>query len=107
MPCTVVKVEDMADQKINLKIGNKTYGLNASSPEKEQLMRLAAEDVNSHLKSFRLKYPSVTDEDILSLVALNEAMAALSSTKQLEIAKKAEKSLFEEIDSYLSDIEKK
>ena len=55
----------MAEQRIRLVIAGREYPLEAESPEMEQLMRLAAEDVNSMLKKFDEQFPTTPFEDRL------------------------------------------
>ena len=95
------------EQKITIKIAERSYVLKASSPENEQLIRLAAEDVNKKLNAFLTSFPGRKAEDILSFVALNECVSRLAFQKKLEMDEEALKRLVAETESYLSGAEKK
>ena len=66
------------EQKITIKIAERSYVLKASTPENEQLIRLAAEDVNKKLNAYMASFPGKSAEDILSFVALNECVSRLA-----------------------------
>ena len=40
------------DQKISIKIAERTFNLSAASPEQEEVIRLAAEAINRRLDSY-------------------------------------------------------
>ena len=44
------------EQRITVKIAEKTYELNASSEEKERLIRLAAEDLNAAFGDYSRRF---------------------------------------------------
>ena len=67
----------MEGQSITLKIAGKEYSLKAQSPEDEQLMRLAAGDVNSMLSYYNANYPNQEDMDKLAFVTLTQAMSKI------------------------------
>ena len=71
------------EQSITLKIAGKDYPLKATSPEMEQLMRLAAETINQKLAVYDAKFPDKTLVDKLSFVALNETVSRMSYQKRL------------------------
>ena len=84
------------EQSITIKIAGKDYPLKATSPEMEQLMRLAAETINQKLAVYDAKFPDKTLVDKLSFVALNETVNRMSSQKRLA-------SLSEEARTLLAD----
>ncbi len=68
----------MAEQSITIKIGEKTYPLKVSSPEIEQMMRLAAERINEMLAKYNAKFPESSLADKLAFVALNETASRIA-----------------------------
>ena len=96
----------MADQKITLKIANKTYSLTASSPEKEQKMRLAAESINKKLEVYNQKFASQPLEDKLVFVTLMEIIDKLTMKDRVNELAAALKELQDETDAYLANNEK-
>lgn len=94
------------DQSIKIKIAGKEYPLRASSPEKEQLMRLAAEDINKMLATYDDKYPNYDLVDKLAFVALNETFSRFRYQKQLSLVKEEADGLNAELDAYLKGIDK-
>ena len=69
------------DQKISIKIAGRTFNLTAPTPETEQLYRQAAEAINKRFATFTRSHPGKTASDLLSLVALNEAVIRLLSDR--------------------------
>ena len=45
------------DQKISIKIAGRTYNLMATSPQQEEVYRLAAEAINKRLAAYTRKNP--------------------------------------------------
>lgn len=93
-------------QSIKIKIAGKEYPLMASSPEMEQMMRLAAETISHKLAAYDAKYPDKSLTDKLAFVALNETIGRLTSQKKLADASDEARKLQEDVDSYLTNIEK-
>jgi len=91
----------MAGQKIKLVISGRTYPMEAETPEVEQLMRLAAEDVDGMLKKLSWQFPSTSFEDKLMIVAVREAAAKLLSQKNMRNLVDEADSLEQDLDSYL------
>ena len=94
------------DQSIRIKIAGKEYPLKATSPEMEQLMRLASEDINKMLSKYDDRYSNYDLVDKLAFVALNETFAKLKSQKQLAMAVHEAEDLKENLDNYLKGVEK-
>ena len=61
-------------QKVTLKIGGRDYSLTAESEELEQMMRLAAVDVDKSLTQFNARFPDTSLEDKLIFVAVQETV---------------------------------
>ena len=95
------------EQSITLKIAGKDYPLKATSPEMEQLMRLAAETINQKLAVYDAKFPDKTLVDKLSFVALNETVSRMSYQKRLSSVNEEAKRMLSQTSSYLDDIDKK
>lgn len=95
------------DQSITLKIAGKEYPLKASSPEMEQLMRLAAEDVNNMLARYTEKFPDKTLEDKLAFVTLQEAVFKISAQRKVQSLAEEVSALKKDTDAYLQGIENK
>lgn len=92
------------DQSITLKIAGKDFPLKAPTPEMEQIMRLAAEDVNARLAKYTQMYPDKSLEDKFALVCLNEAINMLSCKKKLGVVSDEVSALKAQTDEYLSKI---
>lgn len=95
------------EQSITIKIAGKDYPLKATSPEMEQLMRIAADTINQKLAAYDAKFPDKTLVDKLSFVALNETVSRLSYQKRLSSVSDEANRLFRETNSYLEAIDKK
>ena len=95
------------EQSITIKIAGKDYPLKATSPEMEQLMRLAAETINQKLAVYDAKFPDKTLVDKLSFVALNETVSRMSFQKRLSSVNEEVKRMLSQTDSYLANIDKK
>lgn len=94
------------DQSITLKIAGKDFPLKAQTPDVEQIMRLAAEDVNARLAKYVQMYPDKSLEDKLALVCLNEAINMLSLKRKLGALSMEVETLKSQTDSYLASLEK-
>ena len=95
------------DQSITLKIAGKDYPLKATSPEMEQLMRVAAEAINKRLAQYDAKFPDKEMIDKLIFVTLNETISRIAAQRKLAACEEGEKKLLDEMSSYLDSIEKK
>ena len=93
----------MADQSINIVINGKQYPFKVSTPESEQLIRMAAENVNSMLNTYGAKYPQASAADKLAFVSVFEAMRCLMAQKNLASGQKEAKTLEDELAKYLSE----
>lgn len=95
------------DQSITLKIAGKEYSLKASSPETEELMRLAAEDVNKMLARYTERFHDKTLEDKFALVSLQEALFKITAQRKMQALAEEVVAFKKDTDAYLMDIEKK
>jgi len=94
----------MSGQSITLKIAGKEYPLRADTPELEQLMRLAAEDVNAMLVRYNERYSSKSEFDKLAFVALNEAMGKISAQRAAAKTVGETDNLTDRLGAYLANI---
>ena len=95
------------DQSITLKIAGKDYPLKATSPEMEQIMRIAAEAINKRLAQYDAKFPDKEMLDKLVFVTLNETINRIAVQRKLSARDEEEKKLLDGMSSYLDSIEKK
>ena len=95
------------EQSITLKIAGKDYSLKASSPEMEQLMRVAAEAINKKVAAYDAKFPDKTTADKLAFVALSETVGRLSYQKKLSSVNDEVKRMLGQTSEYLDNIDKK
>ncbi len=94
-------------QSVIIKIAGKEFPLKASSPEVEQMMRIAAEQINRQLADYSSRFPDKTLTDKLAFVALSEAVTGLSYMRRMEALEGEVKEMTGEIDRYLKSIEEK
>ena len=94
-------------QSVVIKIAGKEFPLKAASPEMEQMMRIAAEQINQKLADYSARFPDKTLADKLAFVALNEAVTKISCIRRLEALDKEVKEMTGETDKYLKSIEEK
>jgi cell division protein ZapA (FtsZ GTPase activity inhibitor) len=93
-------------QSINIKIAGRPYNLSATSPEHEEVIRKAADEVNKKIGQYQEKFPNKGLTEILSFMALNVCMSNVVLQKHVKGMKDAEESLANELERYLEDIEK-
>lgn len=90
-------------QSITIKIGTSEYPLVAATPEQEQIMRLAADEVNAMLAKYDVKFPGRPIADKLAFVALQEAMGKLTARRNVAVVTDEVKALDTELENYLKD----
>lgn len=93
------------DQKISIKIAERTFYLTAASPEQEELIRAAAEAVNRRLDAYTRKNPGKALIELMSMVALNECVCRISCQRDLDARKGEAERLSSDLESYLANIE--
>jgi cell division protein ZapA (FtsZ GTPase activity inhibitor) len=91
------------DQKISVKIAGRMFNLTASSPDAEQLYRLAAETINKRFASYTRSHPGKNVSDLLSMIALNETVLRLGLQKDIDQYHEAEQQLARDLENYLKD----
>lgn len=94
-------------QSIKLKIAGKEYSLTAASEEQEQLMRLAARDVNEMLDRFNEKFVDTDMVDKFAFVAVQEAVGKFYMKARLSQMGGELSSLSSELSSYLEETDKR
>ena len=93
-------------QSITIKIADRPYSLKVTSPEQEELIRKAADEVNRKISAYQDRMPGKGMVELLSFAALNVCMANLSLQDQLKEIAREEKSLADELEGYLENIDK-
>ncbi len=91
------------DQKISVKIAGRVFNLTATSPDAEQLYRLAAETVNKRFAAYTRNYPGKNVSDLMSMIALNETALRLGLQKDIDQIHEAENQLARDLENYLKD----
>ena len=91
---------------ISIKIADRPYSLKVSSPEQEEIIRKAADEVNRKVHAYQDKLPGKGTIELLSFAALNVCMTNIGLQEQLKDMVKEEKSLADELESYLENIDK-
>jgi cell division protein ZapA (FtsZ GTPase activity inhibitor) len=66
------------DQKISIKIAERTFNLTAPTPEQEEVIRLAADAINRRLETFTRRNPGKNLVELMSMVALNEGVCRIN-----------------------------
>lgn len=95
-----------AGQKIKITLASREYPLVAATPQMEQLMRMAAEDVNAKFVRYGSQSPMADDQDKMAFVAENEAVLALRGYRQINSVKAEAEALEKELSDYIAKIEK-
>lgn len=91
-------------QNIKLKIAGIEYPMVANTPEMEETMRNAADEINRKFNSYDIKYPDKSTLDKLIIVTLNETVnriACQNKMKQLGLETKA---LQDDLEAYLGKL---
>ena len=90
------------DQKISIKIAERTFHLTASSPAQEEVIRLAADAVNRRLEAYTRKNPGKSMMELMSMVALNECACRISSQREIDARKAEAEQLGKDMANYLA-----
>jgi cell division protein ZapA (FtsZ GTPase activity inhibitor) len=94
------------DQKISIKIAERVFYLTASSPEQEEVIRLAADAINKRLENYTRRNPGKSTSELMSMVALNECACRIFLQRDLDARNSEVKQLEQDLDSYLARTEK-
>ena len=90
------------DQKISIKIAERTFNLTASTPEQEEVIRLAADAINRRLETFTRKNPGKNMLELMSMVALNEGVCRINIQRELADRKAEAEQLGKDMANYLA-----
>ncbi len=93
-------------QNITVKIAGRPYPVKADSPEQEELIRKAADEINQKFAAYQQKRQDKGVVELLSFAALNVAMAKLVLMGKLTELAKEEVALTTELEGYLENIDK-
>ena len=96
----------MDEQNITLRIAGKEFPLKVKSPEAEQVMRLAADDLNNMLGVYNNNYPDKSDYDKMVLVALGQAFSKINAKRTAARPSADMDALDDQLGNYLAGIEK-
>ena len=88
-------------QKISVKIAGRQFNLTAETPELEEIYRLAAEAISARFSSYSLNHLGKQDYELMTMVALNEAVMRISIQKEKEKSDKEQKALERDLEKYL------
>ena len=92
-------------QRITLEFAGKTFQLNADTPERESLMRLAAQEVNRQLEFYDHKFALTDSFDKLAFVALSTSMGKLKNYNMLSQLESEAEELSKTLEAYLQSVE--
>lgn len=91
-------------QNIKLKIAGMEYPMVANTPEMEETMRTAADEINRKYNSYDLKYPDKTTLDKLIIVTLNETVNRIACQQKMQQLGAEAKALQDNLDAYLEQL---
>ena len=112
------------DQKISIKIAERTFNLTAPTPEKEEIMaafknngklklliivgtrpeiiRLAADAINQHLQAYTRRYPGKSLAELMPMVALNECVSRITVQREKAAQEAEAQQLGKDMANYLA-----
>ena len=96
----------MAQQNISIKIADRPYSLKVNSPEQEELIRKAAEELNRRVHAYQDKFPGKGIVEVMSFAALNVCMMNISQQEKFKMMEHEERLLVQELEGYLENIDK-
>ena len=94
------------EQRIKIKIAEREYPLKVTSPQQEEDIRKAAQEINSQIQAYQRRYADKTLVEVLSIMALNVCVNNISLNRQMRGVKEAEEILAKELEGYLDNIDK-
>ena len=93
-------------QSISVMIADRSYPLQVKSPEHEEMIRKAVDDINRRVKFYLEKFPTKGMVEVMTLVALNLGILNCGLQKQVESAVEDEAILLKELEAYLEKADK-
>lgn len=96
----------MDGQSITLKIAGREYPLKAKTPEAEQVMRLAAEDINAMFSHYTSQYPDKSEMDKLVFVTLSQAVGKITAQRAAAKLASEQETLDDKLGAYLAGVDK-
>jgi cell division protein ZapA (FtsZ GTPase activity inhibitor) len=90
------------DQKISIKIAERTFNLTAPTPEKEEIIRLAADAINQHLQAYTRRYPGKSLAELMPMVALNECVSRITVQREKAAQEAEAEQLGKDMANYLT-----
>ena len=93
------------EQRITLTIAGRQFQLKATSPEMEQSMRYAADDINKMLARYTEKYPDKDLVEMLLFVTLTQTVSRINSQAKLNALSSDCTKLANELSDYLDNID--
>lgn len=94
------------EQSIKIKIAEREFPLRVTSPQQEEDIRKAAQEINRQIQAYQSRYSDKTLAEVLSIMALNVCVNNISLNRMVKGMKEAEDSLAKELDGYLDNIDK-
>ena len=91
-------------QNIKLIIAGIEFPMVAPTPEMEEAMRIAADEINRKYNSYDAKYPDKTPLDKLIIVTLNEAVNRIACQKKMQQLGAEAKALQDDVEVYLAKL---
>ncbi len=93
-------------QKITIKIAERVYNLKVNSPESEEVVRKAADEINKTIDAYIEKFPGKSLVEILSFVSLNMCVNNITLREEAEKKENKISVLDKELEGYLDNIDK-
>ena len=93
-------------RNIKVKISEREYSFTVANEEDEEVMRLAAIEVNKIVDGYLSKYPGRSMVDILSFAAINGWISSMRHKRVLDGVSGEATTLNSTIENYLEDIGK-
>jgi len=94
----------MMEQNISLVIAGRQFQLKAATPEMEQSMRYAAEDINKMLDRYSQKYPDKDQLEMLLFVTLTQTVYRFNAQAKLNALTTEQEKLANDLSDYLKSI---
>jgi|GEM_PF-3885753 hypothetical protein len=97
----------MKPRRITIRIAEREYPIEISSPKEEEIQRKAADEINRRLdirQKMNIKGKDLVDH--LSLTALDLGVKFFSAQERLESSREEGRQLHRDIESYLENIDK-